>query len=190
MNKEARRVNGRWQFLLGTREAETYWLEQASFDCDWYWGLGYVESYRGHGTSDMSWRGHQHFDGMFLKKNEYGIYIDAWKKFFEETPLTDDEIWEVMELMKSAYTCRQYSDMLHTGGSHITSKVKVDLLKNDAEYGRLNNAVIPTIMNEVYKILLPKNEDGEIYETYPLDKILHELGTYTKWGDEEDEDND
>ena len=189
MNKEARRVNGRWQFLLGTREGETYWLEQGSFDCDWYWRLGYVESYRGHGTSDRSWTGHSHFDSMFLKKTEYGIYIDAWKKFFEETPLTDDEIWEVLELMKSAYTCRQYSDMLHTGGSHITSKVKVDLINNDREYGRLNNAVIPVILNKVYEILLPKNEDGTIYGTYPLDEIYQtdKLGTYTKWGDEEEE---
>jgi len=189
MNKEARRVRGKWQFLLGKKDGELYWLEQASFDCDWYWGLGYVESYRGHGTLDKSWRGHQHFDSMFLEKTKYGIYIDVWKKFFEETPLTDDEIWEVLELMKSAYTCRQYSDMIHRGGSHITSKVKVDLINNDAEYGRLNNAVIPVILNKVYEILLPKNEDGTIYGTYPLDEIYQtdKLGTYTKWGDEEEE---
>lgn len=157
------------------KNGESYWLEQASFDCDWYWGLGYVESYRGYGHSSKSWRGHSHFDSMFLKKNECGVHLDAWKKFFDETPLTDDEVWEILELMKSAYTCRQYSDTIHRGGSHITSRVKVDLIKNDAEYGRLNNAVIPTIMNEVYKILLPKNEDGEIYETYPLNDIFHDL---------------
>lgn len=173
MNKEARKVNGKWQFLLGMKDGESYWLEQASFDCDWYWGLGYVESYRGMGSSDKSWRGHQHFNGLFLKgPSDCKTMFDS---FFDETPFTDDEIWQILELMQSAYTCRKYSDMLHTGGSHITSKVKVDLIKNDAEYGRLNNAVIPTIMNEVYKILLPKNEDGTIYETYPLDDILHDL---------------
>ena len=180
MKKEARRVNGKWQFLLGTKDGESYWLEQASFDCDWYWAIGYVESYRGMGSSGKSWREHSHFDSMFLENNEY---VDGWKKFFEETPLTDDEIWQILELMKSAYTCRKYSHMMRRGGSGITSKVKVDLIKNDAEYGRLNNTVIPAIMNELYKILLPKNEDGTIYETYPLNEILHDLDkTYTKEG--------
>jgi hypothetical protein len=97
--------------------------------------------------------------------------------FFDETPFTDDEIRQILELMKSAYTCCTYSDMLHTGGSHITSRIKVDLIKNDAEYGRLNNAVIPTIMNEVYKIMMDRNSSTDVF---------HELGVYTKWGDEED----
>lgn len=185
MNKEARKVNGKYQFLLGKKNGELYWLEQASFDCEWYWGLGYVESYRGRGRGDKSWSGHQHFNGLFF--NGPSDCKTMFDRFFEETPFTDNEIWQILELMQSAYTCRRYSDMLHMGGSHITSRVKVDLIKNDAEYGRLNNAVIPTIMNEVYKLMLPKNEDGEIYGPYSLDDILHELGKYTKWGDEEDD---
>lgn len=185
MNKEARKVNGKWQFLLGMKDGESYWLEQASFDCSWYWGLGYIDHYVGNGRADRSWSGFTHFDYLFF--NGPSDYKTMFNNFFDETPFTSDEVWQILELMKSAYTCRKYSDMLHTGGSHITSRVRVDLIKNDAEYGRLNNAVIPTIMNEVYKLMLPKNEDGEIYGPYPLDDILHELGKYTKWGDEEDE---
>ena len=170
MNKFVKRMtNGKWQFLLGTKDGETYWLEQASFDCDWYWTIGYVENYRGYGLSGKNWRGHRHFDSMFLKKNVCGAYLDAWNKFFDETPLIDDEIWQILELMKSAYTCREYSDMIHRGGSHITSRVKVDLIKNDAEYCRLNNEVIPTIMNEVYKILLPEEW------AYRTNEITHKL---------------
>ena len=174
MNKEVRKVNGKYQFLLGKKDGEKYWLEKASFDCEWYWGIGYVESYRGNGSSDRSWTSHQHFDGLFLKPAKF---VEGFKEFFDETPFNSDEIWEILELMQSAYTCRKYSDMLHTGGSHITSRVRVDLIKNDAEYGRLNNAVIPTILNTLYKILAPEDASTEVF---------HELKTLVSWGDEED----
>lgn len=175
MKKETRKVNGKYQLLLGKKDGESYWLERASFDCDWYWGLGYVESYRGMGSGDKTWRGPQHFDILFLKPAKF---VEGFKEFFDETPFTDDEIWKILELMQSAYTCLKYSDMLHTGVSHITSRVKVDLIKNDAEYGRLNNVVIPSIMNEVYKIMMTGETSTDVF---------HELGTYTKWGDEENE---
>jgi hypothetical protein len=173
MNKEARKVNGKWQFLLGMKDGESYWLEQSNFDCDWYWAIGYVESYRGYGQSDRSWRSHQHFDTLFL--NGHDCAFDLFNDFFEETPFTDKETWKVLELMKAAYTARRYSDMLHRGNAGITENPAKDLIKNDVEYCRLNNTVIPTIMNELYKILLPKTEDGTIYEAYPLNDILHDL---------------
>ena len=33
-------------YLLGAdAEGTKYWLEAPSWDCDWYWGFGYVETY-------------------------------------------------------------------------------------------------------------------------------------------------
>ncbi len=177
MNKEVRKVNGKYQFLLGVRHGESYWLQQASWDCGWYWGLGYVESYRGHGSSDKMWRSHQHFDGLFLKPAKF---VDGFNEFFDEpSTLTDREIWTLLELMQSAYTCRRYSDMLHIGGAHITSNPAGLIIYNKAEYERINNQVIPSILNEVYKIMMGKNTSAD---------ALHELGIYTKWEDEEEEE--
>lgn len=160
MEKEVRKVNGEYQLLLGIRNGETYWLEKASWDCDWYWGLGYVESYRGHGRSDKSWRGHQHFDSLFLKPAEF---VDGYKKFFEETTLTDKEIWTLLELMQSAYIARRYSDMLHTGGAHITGNPAKENIQNMAEYERINKQVIPSIMNEVYKLLMTGETSTDVF---------------------------
>ena len=160
MNKETRKVNGKYQFLLGKKDGNTYWLQKASFDCDWYWGIGYVESYRGHGSSDRSWRSHQHFDGLFLKPAKF---VEGFKEFFDETPFTDSEIWQILELMQSAYTCRKYSDMLHSGGAHITSNPVTYIIYNKAEYDRINNQVIPSIMNEVYKLLMDKNTSTDVF---------------------------
>ena len=184
MDKLARRlINGKWQFLLGTRDSETYWLEQAVFDCEWYWAIGYVESYRGYSQLDRGWRGHQHFNGMFFNDNDCGF--DLFNDFFDATPFTDREVWKILELMKAAYTARRYSDMLHSGNAGITENPIKDVIKDIFEYKRINNRVIPSLMNELYKVLLPKKEDGTIYETYPLNEILHDLNkTYTKGNNE------
>ena len=160
MKKEVRKVNGKYQFLLGKKDGELYWLERASWDCDWYWGLGYVESYRGKGRSDRSWSAHQHFDGLFLKSAKF---VDGYKEFFEETTLTDKDTWTLLELMQSAYTARKYSDMLHTGGAHITSNPVWYVLHDDAEYERINKKVIPSIMNEVYKLLMTGETSIDVF---------------------------
>lgn len=161
MNKEVRKVNGKYQLLLGIRNGESYWLEKASWDCDWYWVIGYVESYNGKGFSDKSWRGHNHFYSLFF--NGPSDCKTMFDNFFDETPFTDDEEWKILELMQSAYTCRRYSDMLHMGGSHITSRVRVEAIKNDAEYERINKQVIPSILNTLYNIMKDNNSSIDVF---------------------------
>lgn len=160
MKKEVRYVHGKYQFLLGVRHGESYWLQQASWDCDWYWGVGYVESYNGKGSSDRSWRGHNHFDSLFLKSAKF---VDGFKEFFEETTLTDKEIWTLLELMQSAYIARSYSDMLCVGSAHITSNPAIKSIQNAAEYDRINMQVIPSIMNEAYKLLMTGETDVKVF---------------------------
>lgn len=150
MEKTVITIRGKKHFLLGIKDGYRYYLEEASWDCDWYWGLGYVESYRGKGTSNRSWRGHEHFDTLFIKPCKF---VDGFKEFFDEVTLTDKEIWTLLELMQSAYISRKYSDMLHTGGAHITTNPAKETINCEDEYKRINEKVIPQIMNEVYELL-------------------------------------
>ena len=176
MKKEVRVAHGTYQLLLGTRMGEKYWLEKATFDCGWYWGVGYVEHYTGNGAGDKTWRGHSHFDYLFLKgPSDCKTMFD---NFFEETPFTGDEIWKILELMQSVYTCRRYSDMLYTGGSHITRNPMSHVITNKEEYGRLNNGVIPLLLNELYKIMAPEDVECGLY---------HDLNPVVSWGDEEED---
>lgn len=137
-------------YLLGKdKYGDEMWLAEASWDCSWYWGLGYVRTFNRFMTDIDS---HQHYDDLFLKG-------DPTPKKFEsvivETPLTNKEIWTLNELMKSAYIAREYSDMLHIGCAHISNNPCKELLQNQAEYKRVNEKVIPGIMEEVYKLLAP-----------------------------------
>lgn len=141
-------------YLLGADKSGTYyWLEQAKFECGWYWGLGYVETYTN--NKNPGWardiNSHQHFDWLFLSGPSHGF--DNFKKFLVETPLSDKEIWQLMEIMKSLYTAREYSDMIHRGGSNYTKNPCSDMIKDLGEYKRINESVIPSLLKKVYQIL-------------------------------------
>ena len=154
MNKKTARAFGKNVYLLGKdADGVYYWLEEGSFDCGWYWGFGYVEMYTDNKRPDWSEDidSHQHFNGMFFNHNKNAY--DAFKDFFADSVLTDDELWKLVELMKSFYIAREYADMLYCGGAHYTGNPAKDIIKNDDEYNRINKVVIPAIMQKVYKLL-------------------------------------
>lgn len=154
MKKFAFNKFGHKYYLLGTdKEGIKYFLEEASWDCDWYWGGGYVETFSNNRNPVCSRDidSHRHFNYMFLTYNKNGF--DMFKDFFKETPFTDNEIWKICELMKSFYVAREYSDMIYRGGAHYTKNPAKETIMDKAEYNRINKVVIPTIMTELYKIL-------------------------------------
>lgn len=154
LNKRKSHAFGKDIYFLGQdRDGVNYYLEAARWDCGWYWGGGYVETYTNNKNPERSRdiESHSHFDSMFFKGNKTGF--DAFKDFFTEHPFTDGEIWKICELMKAFYIARAYSDMLHTGGAHYTANPAKETIKNAEEYRRINQKVIPAIMTELYKIL-------------------------------------
>lgn len=149
MKKQKSHAFGKDTYLLGKgKDGECYWLEQGTWDCDWYWGIGYVETYTDklNPAIAMDINSHQHWDTLFPT-------YDKFNDFFEETVLNDKEKWILLELMKSIYTARNYSDMIHRGGSHYTTNPKREIIKNDDEYNRINKIVIPELLASVYEIL-------------------------------------
>ena len=154
MDKKKSHAFGKDIYLLGAdAEGTNYWLEKASWDCDWYWGFGYVETYTNNRvpskSKDIS--SHQHFDGLFFNTGK--MSFDAFKEFFAETPLSDKEIWKLLELMKSYYIAKEYAFMLHTGGAHFTSNPCADIIRDLSEWDRINKVVIPAVCDEVYGLL-------------------------------------
>ena len=71
-------------YLLGAdAEGTKYWLEAPSWDCGWYYGFGYVETYTNNNYPNRSRdiNSHQHFDGLFLNNPKVNAF-DAFKEFF------------------------------------------------------------------------------------------------------------
>lgn len=150
MKKQKSHAFGKDVYLLGKgKDGEYYWLEQGTWDCEWYWGIGYVETYTNRLKPNLAKDiiSHQHWEGLFPT-------YDKFNEFFEETVLKNDkEKWQLLELMKAIYIARRYSDMLHIGGSHYTTNPNKEDIKNDEEYNRINKVVIPKMLENVYKIL-------------------------------------
>ena len=45
IKKETKKVFNKNNYLLGKRNGVKIWLVEASWDCGWYWGFGYIEEY-------------------------------------------------------------------------------------------------------------------------------------------------
>ena len=153
---------GKKVYLLGRgKDGCHYWLEEPSWDCDWYWGFGYVETY----TLDTSpslardINSHQHFNYLFLRgpKDCYSMFTE----FFEETPLTEKEIWQLLELMKTFYTLRETAMTFVRGGSHITENQFKNIIQSEHRAKELNAVVIPPIAYGACKLLTPDQLKAE-----------------------------
>lgn len=154
MEKMESKAFGKKCYLLGEdKNGYWYWLEESTFDCDWYWSIGYVKTYTNNKqpskARDIS--SHRHFNYLFLNGAKNGY--DTFKEFFVNTPLSDQEIWQLIELMNTLYGLRKYSDILYRGGSNYTNNPCDTIIKNEIEYERINKIVIPELLKEIYTIL-------------------------------------
>lgn len=138
------------RFLLGIRkeDGKKVYLTKATWDCGWYWGFGYINSFKRGDTYD-----HQHFDDLFLKNN---IFY-SFKEYFEKTTLTDNEIWLLLSYMKEFYISKKYAELLQYGG-YITSKAisfieEKNQEENKKEIERINKILLPELFEKIYKLL-------------------------------------
>lgn len=138
------------RFLLGIRkeDGKKVYLTKATWDCGWYWGFGYINSFKRGDTYD-----HQHFDVLFLKNNIF----DSFKEYFENTTLTDDEIWLLLSYMKEFYIAQKYAELLQHGG-YITSRAisfieEKNKEENQKEIERINKTLLPELFEKIYKLL-------------------------------------
>lgn len=154
MDKKVIKWHGKKYYLLGAdRDGIKYWLEEGHFDCGWYWGFGYVETFTSNEnpTRSRDIQSLSHFDTMFFNKHNNGF--DEFTAFFKETTLSKDELWKFIELMRSFYYIRNYSDVIFRGGANYTRNPVAATIMCETEYKRINEVVIPAIMREVYELL-------------------------------------
>ena len=145
-----KRINNGDKILLFKKDNNGYYLRKPTFDCGWYWGLGYLATGRG---------SHLHFDSYFKETPFYDAWVD-----FDDTPFTKEEAYIITDYMRQLYTLRRMADMLHCGNTNITSNAKAleqFAEQNTAEYKRINNVLIPTVWNALVDVLLDEEEDRE-----------------------------
>lgn len=139
------------KYFLGIRKEDKkrVYLIKESWDCGWYWGFGYIQTFSKGDIYD-----HQHFDNLFLKKDIF----DSFKNYFETTPLTNDEIWQLLGYMKEFYAAKDYAELLKHG-NYITSKAKCylddeNLEENKKEIERINKNILPKLFLKIEKLFI------------------------------------
>lgn len=153
MEKKTSKASGKKVWLLGKdKDGINYWLEEPSWDCGWYYGFGFVETYTHNTRPDLARdiNSHQHFDSLFL--NGPKCSKDMFKEFFVETPLSDDEIWELVDYMKTFYTLKSVAELFKHGYSWQTSKAKIDQLQSDEQNDLVNKVWLPEVFKRIEKL--------------------------------------
>ena len=139
-------------YLLGKdAEGTKYWLEAPSWDCDWYWGFGYVEAYTNNDCPSRARdiESHQHFDGLFLNNSKVNAF-DSFKEFFKETTLDQKEIHLLIDYMSSFYKLKDVAKTLGVGYSNMTETAK-----------EINEKILPAIFKRI-DILLSDTDTQQI----------------------------
>ena len=89
-----------------------------------------------------------------LRKYDKHIYHLNDHPDFAETVLTNDESWELADLMKSFYILQEAAELFHRGRSNLASKVKVSL-KSKRRAKTINEKILPEIFKRIDEILSP-----------------------------------
>lgn len=129
-----------YDLYIGTNNGQEEYLRKPSWDCGWYWGFGYLGNIKIH----------HHCDTVSKTKNMF----EALKEYYnEDIKLSDDDLWTFCELMNSFYILKKTSELYYSGCSGYTQNPISIQLKNEKEYKRINNELMPKIFDQIALLL-------------------------------------
>jgi hypothetical protein len=155
MNKLKDHAFGKDVYLLGKdKDGIKYWLEAASWDCDWYWGFGYIETYRQNWAPSKARDidSHSHAD-KFMSK-----YFTEWngsQPILAERTFSESEGWELSELFEQFYTLKKTAEYFGRGKENVSNTSIPDYKKPEL-VKEINEVRLPQVFNRIYEILTPK----------------------------------
>jgi hypothetical protein len=99
INKKTYTAFNKNVYLIGVTDDNVYiWLEEPSWDCGWYWGFGYLETYTNnrypHLSKDIN--SHSHFTN-FDNNTSLNDYYEL-----DKCVLSESDLFELKRLMKLA----------------------------------------------------------------------------------------
>jgi hypothetical protein len=157
-------------FLGNTKGSrpEPVYLEDFSWECDWYWGGGYI--------SNINF--HTHFDSCFLDVPDIrghclGNFVTPWSAnrsaksivvnngcsiwedlstFLDNPQYTSQQWWRIKDLFKQFYTLKEAAGVFQYGG-HCTSNGRNPLELNKEMANKINKHIETVIIPEIRKAL-------------------------------------
>ena len=145
MKKETKQINGGKNYLLGKdKEGIKHWLLAPSWDCDWYWGFGWIETYG-------KYRSHSHADNFI---SEYFTEWNGSNPILKEQTFNEKEGWELTELFNQFYHLREQAEFWGRGKMHVAD-TEIKNWKDEKLANKINKEMIPVITKRITDILTP-----------------------------------
>jgi len=120
-------------------------LSAPTFDCDWYWGFGYL------GNKNC----HYHLDSY--KQSNMNLRDYLINEFGDSLRITENrDLWVFCDLMVSAYTLNEAAEVYYRGGSHYCRTVISPKLKQLDKYQDIVSRELPLIFDTIEKEVLIK----------------------------------
>ena len=125
------------KWYIGTSDNGREYLEDFSWDCDWYWGGGYL------GNRNL----HHHVSGINAYENIN--LFDAMKRYFHKSlALTDGQLWRFCDLFTQFYAYQKAAECFRHGGHYTSQGRKPQEIKPvmaDSMNLHLKHVIIPAI---------------------------------------------
>lgn len=141
-------------YLLGADEnGVKYWLEAPSWECGWYWGFGYIETYTNNDYPSKSKdiNSHEHATDFMSK------WFTEWngsKPQLAVMTFTEREGWELSELFKQFYFLKESAEYFKNGKANVSDTVAPRWEKPEF-VTEINQILIPAITSRILEILTP-----------------------------------
>lgn len=139
-------------YLLGEDEnGLKYWLEEPTFNCGWYWSLGYIHTFTNNKqpTRSVDIMSHEHFDSKFMNKG----YVEGYLNFFKKSVLDRHETYRLFELMECAYTLSKMAGICERGSAWVSKNDCYDTLKDQDLYLEIIQKKLPAVISEICNLL-------------------------------------
>ena len=123
------------KILLGKIDNENIYLYKHSWDCGWYWGMGYI------GNKNCQY----HIKSLIQDKYDVN-------KIFSSTKLTQAQWWIVRDLFVQAYALKKVAEVYKSGGYQSSLKGITDKLVN-ADKAAIANADLAIILDTIWEYI-------------------------------------
>lgn len=155
---------GKNVYLLGEdSNGIKYWLEEPKWECDWYWGFGYVETYLNNDnpTKSKDISSHQHIKTSFLGKQGKDYIHNLFDSpLLHKITFSKKEGWILSELFEEFYLLQKMAEYCHAKpkpSCNISSSVVDNSMHIIGWYNTINKNMIPTITAKIIELLSPND---------------------------------
>ena len=145
-------------FGLRNEDNTRIYLSAPSWDCDWYWGFGYLGNKNEHyhlssyANQTKCITDSEGKFSVFTEKRNKNMY-DCLLEDYTLNPRIYSNLWTFCELSQTAYALKESAEVLQRGGSNYSTNPVKEIIKNPEEVARINNVVLPAIFDHVYSLL-------------------------------------